>query len=159
MKKIGYINGQRVKGSASNVARIKAVKRAATGAVSLTAAPTTKYTKTGLGATKTTTVSPTIGLTGTAGGRNFIKGKFSAINTNATKKVTMTVLVKTLGGTATLKKSITGTHTAKTTTSNTAPVPIGVPGTVIIKAKPTAGKVGTIKAGGISVNALTTMLM
>ena len=159
MKRIGYINGQRVKGSATNISRIKALKRAATGAVSLTAAPTTKKTYTGIGATGTTTKSPTIGLTGVAGGRNFIKGKFYAINTNATKKCTLSIFVKTLGGTATLKKGVTGTHTAKTTTSNTAPVPIGVPGTLIIKAKPTAGKVGTIKATGISVNALTTMLM
>jgi len=159
MKKIGYINGQRVKGAATNIARIKAIKRAATGAVSLTAAPTTKKTYTGLAATAATTKSPTIGLTGVHGGRNFIKGVFSAINTNATKKVTMTVKVKTLAGTQTLKKGVTGTHTAKTTTSNTKALPIDVPGTVVIKAAPTAGKVGTIRMKTVSVNALTTMLM
>jgi len=159
MKKIGYINGQRVKGAATNIARLKAIKRAATGAVSLTAAPTTKYTKTGIGATATTTVSPTIGLTGVHGGRNFIKGKFIIKNTNTTKKVTATVAVKTLGGTTNIKTGIKGTGTKTTTTSNTAPVPIDVPGTLVIKAKPTAGKIGTIQAKSISVNALTTMLM
>ncbi|MHA1812882.1 MAG: hypothetical protein ACTSYX_05535 [Candidatus Thorarchaeota archaeon] len=154
MKKIGYINGQRVKGAASNIARLKAVKRNNAGAISLTAAPNTKATKTGGAATKLT-YSPTLGITGTAGGRNFIKGKFSV---KGTGKQTMTVLVKTLGGTHTLTSAVTGAGTAKATVSNTAPVPIDAPGTLIIKGKG-ATKCKTIVAKSLSVNALTTMLM
>jgi len=154
MKKLGYINGQRVKGVATNIARIKTVKRNNAGAVSLTAAPNTKATKTGGAATKLT-YSPTLGLTGAQGGRNFIKGKFSVKGTGAQ---TMTVLVKTLGGTATLTKSKTGVGTAKATLSNTAPIPIDVPGSLVIKGKG-ATKCKTIIAKSLSVNALTTMLM
>jgi hypothetical protein len=154
MKKIGYINGQRVKGSATNISRIKSIKRAATGAVSLTAAPTTKATKTGGAATKLT-YSPTIGLTGTAGGRNFVKGKFIQ---KGTGKQTVNIYIKTLGGTATLKKGKTAVGTVTTTTSNTKALPIDVPGTLVIKGKG-ATKVKTIIAKTISVNALTTMLM
>lgn len=159
MKRIGYINGQRVKGAITNVSRIKAIKRGITGAVSLTPAPNTKATSTGIGAAAATTKSFTLGLTGVAGGRNFVKGKFIAINTNATKKVTLTAKVKTLAGTQNIKTGVTGTKTASKTTSNTASLPIGIPGTLVVVAAPTAGKIGTIKLATLSVNALTTMLM
>jgi hypothetical protein len=157
MKRIGYINGKRVTGIATNIKRLKGIKRGATGAVSLTAAPTTKKTYTGVGGTKATK-SLTVGLTGADGGRNFIKGKFSGINTNATKKVTLTGSVVTVGGTFKLGTA-KGTHTATGNLSNTAPKRIGMPGTLVCKAKVTAGKLATIKVSAIKVNALTTVML
>lgn len=158
MKRIGYINGQRIKGKATNIGRIKALKRDATGAVALTPAPVTKATYTGLAATKATKTI-TLQLPGTAGGRNFVKGQFSVINTNTTKKCTVTASVKTLAGVQKLGSAAGVTKTAKVTTSNTMPLPIGVPGSLVVKGKVTAGKVGTVQVGALSVNDLTTMLM
>jgi len=157
MKRIGYINGLRVTGLGTNIRRVKAIKRGATGAVSLVDAPVTKETWTAVGGTKATK-SLTLGLTGVNGGRNFVKALIYGKNTNATKKVTVTGSVKTVGGTAKFG-SKSATHTASTTKSNTAPVRIPVPGTIVLKGKVTAGKLATMKLGAIKVNTLTTMML
>jgi hypothetical protein len=157
MGKLKYLNGQRTAGAPTNTFRPQGVKRGATGAVSLTNAPTTKKTYTGGAATKMTK-SPTLGLTGGAGGRNFFKGKFSGINTNATKKVTLTASIKTAAAAFVKLGTAKGTHTATASLSNTKGYALGVPGTLKVKAKGTAGKIGSIKVSALKVNALTTLM-
>jgi len=158
MKRIGYINGLRIKGPVTNASRVKGIKRSAAGVVSWTAAPTATVSATAIkaaGTPTTTTKSFTIGLTQRLGGRNFIKGKFQVINTTA-KKHTLTAKVKTLAGTQTLGTKTATATTVSTTTSNTAPIPIDYPGTLVVKAKAAAGKITSIKVLTIQVNQLTT---
>jgi len=156
MKKLKYINGQRVGGVPTNIARIQTVKRAANGAISLVAAPQAAKTTVGTAAlTRTETL--TLGLTGTGGGRNFVKAKFFAINTSAGKKATLTGSVKTVNGTQKLGTA-KGTTTASASLSNTAALPIKVPGSLKIKAKGTAGKIGTVKFTAGKVNDLTALM-
>jgi len=157
MGRLLYVNGQRTAGAPSNVYRLRQVKRGATGAVSLTSAPITSYSTTGATGTKTTKTF-TLGLTGNAGGRNFIKALIYGKNTNATKKVTVTGSVKTVGGTAKFGSKTGVVHTASTTASNTAPLPIKVPGTVVLKGKVTAGAIKTVKCTGIKVNDLSLVM-
>jgi len=157
MKRIGFINGLRIRGPATNISRVRAIKHALTGAVSMTAAPNTKATYTGVKATATVTKNPTLGLTNRDGGRNFVAGKVSVKNT-ATAKHTCNVKVKTLAGT---QKLATITKTLKTFTGtfkNTVARPVDYPGTLVVKVKPAAGKVTAIKVLSLSVNALTTMM-
>jgi len=160
MKRIAYINGARIGGAPSNVQRLKMIKRSAAGVVSWTAAPTATASVTAIaaaGTPTTTTKTMKIGLTGQAGGRNFIKAKFQVINTTA-KAQTLTAKVKTIAGTQTLGTKKATATTISTTTSNTAPIPIDVPGTLVVKAKAAAGKITSIKALTIQVNQLTTVM-
>ena len=157
MGQLRFLNGQRRLGALTNLLRPQYVKRGLTGAVSMTKAPNTKVTYTKVGATKTVTENPTVGLTGAVGGRNFVAGKVSVKNT-ATAKHTCNVGVKTLAGT---QKLATITKTLKTFTGtfkNTVARPVDYPGTLVVKVKPAAGKVTAIKVLSLSVNALTTMM-
>lgn len=157
MKRIGYINGLRIKGSVTNLGRVSGVKRSNAGAVSLTAAPTTKFTKTGLTGTGAYTKVLTLGLTNIDGGRNYVYGKIYLKNT-ATVKHVVNVKAKTLGGTTTLLATSPTVKTKTKTFSNTAQIPFDYPGSLFISVNPAGGSLNTVKAINLQVNALTTEL-
>ena len=85
-------------------------------------------------------------------------GKFVEIGPGSQ---TMDLYVKTAYGTATIKKTVTGTGKASTVTGNKTPLPIPPPGTIVIKGRagPIAHiSVNSLKAQTVSVNDRTTML-
>lgn len=134
--------------------RLKTIKRATNGDVTYTGAATTKFTGTG-----SPTAASTLTQTGviTAGTFNYLKGVVKLKNTNATKKVKGKLSLKTAGGTTALTTIASTTSKATSTFTYTGKVADNA--SLILKATPTAGKLGTFKVTSISRNDLTTLYM